>query len=128
MRGVETGELGGDRLTQDDRPGVPEKVDGNRSLIGHVVRVDLGAGGGGYSGDVIDVFDADGHAVQRAGGSATFQFFLPLLDVGQNGFPVDPDPGFQLGFQRVHPFQKRSRHFHRSDGPLADLADQFRRR
>ena len=102
MGWVKTGEFGGYRLAQHDGPGFPKQVYGYGGLVGDVIGVDLGTGGGGDAGDVIDVFDADWHAVQGSGRGTALQFCLALLSVGQHSLTIDPDPGIKTGFQNVH--------------------------
>ena len=69
--------------------------------------------GGRQAGDVDDVLDADGNAVQRASDAAGFQFGLRGPRGIHRGIRVEPNERMQFGLQLFDPLQQRRDEFGR---------------
>jgi carbonic anhydrase/acetyltransferase-like protein (isoleucine patch superfamily) len=98
---IEAGPFGRYRFSQDDRPGFAERGDHGGVAIGDVALAEGRAAAGGPAGDVDDVFDADGNAMEGAGPVVVFLELAEALGFLAGMSRVDENPGVDFGFELV---------------------------
>ena len=119
------GELGEVRLAEDDRAGVEQALDGEGMLRGHVIEAGGRGAGGGRAGDVVEVLDRDGEAVQGAAVDAAGDLLLgDASAVVKLMLAVDVDEGVDL---RLDVLEARDDDAHQLDGGEAAALDEARR-
>ena len=91
--GSKAGERGRHRLAEEERPGRAEVADDGGILTGDRLGPAFGAGRGRPVGDVDDVLDAEGHAVERPAVVAGGELAVADFRLGEGPVAVDRDPG-----------------------------------
>src|SRR5580658_5876874 len=105
------GELVRAELAHDDRAGSAEFTDANRILFGDVVDQDLRVRRGWQPGDVNNVLDSNGNAVQRAAAASGRKFLFGGFGGIQRGIGVEADERMQSWLQLFDALQQRSHEF-----------------
>ncbi len=103
-RRVEAGPLGSDRLAENDRAGLAEIGDHRRILLNRRrIFAKRRAALRRHAGDVDDVLDADGDAVQRAGDFASPGEVRQPLGLAPRPLFIDQYPGVDAIFELMNP-------------------------
>ncbi len=118
--GRREGQLGGDRLAENDRARLAQHGHRRRVLARPPAPVERAAALGGHVGGVEDVLDADGHAVQRPEPGARIARGVGIAGGGERKLRIHEGPRAHQGVSTLDAFEARFHQRQRSDFPAGD--------